>query len=264
MRWRGLVFALGLMAGLAAGVGYAWLVRPARFANAVPASLRADFRDEYIALIAAAFQAGGDAQRAHARLALFPDLQATDLADLGVRLTLLHGGDAAVHGLATLAVLETFPRTPTPALSATTTRMANLTPLATFPLSVSPFPTAAQLATMPPAATPLGSVRLLNREEICDPLVGLRLEVYVRTKNGAPAPGVEVRVRWAEGVDHFFTGFKSSVDLGYGDFRMDADTTYQVEVTGLAAPVGGIRAPACSRGDGSVYYGGVRLRFEGE
>jgi len=264
MRWRGLAFALGFLAGLVAGVGYAWLVRPARFANAVPASLRADFREEYIALIAAAFQAGGDGQRAHARLALFPELQATDLADLGARLTLLRGGDAAVHGLATLAVLETFPLTPTPALSVTATRMANLTPLATFPLTISPFPTAAPLATMPPAATPMSRVRLLNREEVCDPLVGLRLEVYIRTKNGTPAPGVEVRIRWADGVDHFFTGFKPSVDPGYGDFRMDSDTEYQIEVTGLAATVGGIRAPACSRGDGSVYYGGVRLRFEGE
>jgi hypothetical protein len=54
------------------------------------------------------------------------------------------------------------------------------------------------------------------------------------------------------------------MDAGYGDFAMDPDTDYQVELTGLAVPLTGVRAPACSRSGGGVYYGGVRLTFEGE
>jgi hypothetical protein len=263
VRWRWLVLAAGALAGLAAGVGYAWLVRPVRFADAAPASLREDFRDEYLALIAASFQASGDTQRAQARLALFPNLASSDLANLGARLSVLHGDDASVRGLATLAALESAPPRPAPAGLATATAIARTTPLATFPLTVSPFPTAQRPTTAPPAATPIGSLVLLSRDAICDPSMGLRLEVYVRTQDGKPAAGVEVRVRWEAGRDHFFTGLKPSADLGYGDFSMDPDTEYQVELTGLSAPVNAVKAPACSRGDGSVYYGGVRLRFEG-
>ncbi len=261
MRWRWLLLVVGAVTGLAAGVGYAWLVRPARFADAAPASLREDFRDEYLALIAAAFQASGDAQRAQARLALFPDLAPGDLANISARLAVLHGEDASVHGLATLAALETLRPQPTPTGPATATLIARTTPLATFPLTVSPFPSAAPGRPSPPAATPMSAMRLLSSDQVCDPLLGLRLEVYIRTKEGAPAAGVEVRVRWEAGSDHFFTGLKPAVDLGYGDFQMDPDTQYQVELTGLATPVSGVKAPACSRGDGSVYYGGVRLWF---
>ena len=95
MRWRALVLGSGVLAGFMMGVGYAWLVHPARFADAEPASLRADFRDEYIALIASAYQIDGNEQRAQARIALFPDLRPEDLMDLGARLTVLHGADAS-------------------------------------------------------------------------------------------------------------------------------------------------------------------------
>ncbi len=256
MRTRWLMLAAGVLAGLALGAGYAWLVRPVRFADAAPASLRADFRDEYLALIASAYQASGDAPRAQARLALFADVAPEDLTALAARHALVHGADAAVRGLATLAAIESGPLSPT--------ARARQTPLATFPLTVSPFPSAVPFTRVPPAATAMGSLRLLSRDEMCDPLVGLRLEVRVRTRSGAPASGVEVRLRWAGGSDHFFTGLKPSMDAGYGDFAMDPDTDYQVELTGLALPVTGIRAPSCSRGGGSVYHGGVRLVFEGQ
>ena len=264
MRRRWFALAAGVLAGLALGAGYAWLVRPVRFADAAPASLRADFRDEYVALIASAYQASGDVSRAQARLALFADIASEDLTALAARRALVYGADAAVRGLATLAAIESGPPSPTAASSATPTARARQTPLATFPLTVSPFPSAVPFTRVPPAATAMGSLRLLSRDEVCDPLVGLRLEVRVRTRSGAPASGVEVRVRWAGGSDHFFTGLKPSMDAGYGDFAMDPDTDYQVELTGLALPVSGIRAPACSRVSGSVYYGGVRLVFEGQ
>jgi hypothetical protein len=264
VRWRWLVLAAAALTGLAAGVGYAWLVRPARFAEAAPASLREDFRDEYLALIAAAFQASGDAQRAQTRLALFPDLAPNDLADLSARLIVQRGDDASVHGLATLAALETRPPQGTSEGTATAPSTARTTPLATFPLTVSPFPSALTAKPSPIAATPMSGMRLISSDPVCDPVLALRLEVYIRTKQGAPVEGVEVRVRWAGGVDHFFTGLKPGADLGYGDFRMEPDTEYQVELTRLVAPVSGVQAPACSRSDGSLYYGGLRLRFEAE
>ena len=264
MRTRWFALAAGVLAGLVLGASYAWLVRPVRFADAAPASLRADFRDEYLALIASAYQASGDGARAQARLTLFADIAPEDLTALAARHALVYGADAAVRGLATLAAIGSGPPSPAPAGSATPTPRARQTPLATFPLTVSPFPSAVPFTRVPPAATAIASLRLLTRDEVCDPLVGLRLEVRVRTRSGAPAPGVEVRLRWAGGSDHFFTGLKPAMDAGYGDFAMDPDIDYQVELTGLALPVPGIRAPACLRGGGGVYYGGVRLVFEGQ
>ncbi len=246
------------------GVGYAWLVRPARLADAAPASLRADFRDEYVALIASAFRASGDLPRAQARLALFAGSAIDDLAALAARRAQVHGEDSAVRGLATLAAIQSGQPTPAAASSATPTVRARQTPLATFPLTVSPFPTAAPFTRVPPAATAIASLHLVSRDEACDPSVGLRLEVRVRTRSGVPAAGVEVRVRWAGGSDHFFTGLIPTMDVGYGDFAMDPDTDYQVEIPGLALPVAGVRAPACARAGGGVFYGGVRLTFAGD
>jgi hypothetical protein len=63
----------GFVLGLILGVGYSWIVRPIQYINTSPASLRADFKDQYRALIAAAYAANGDLVRARGRLSLLQD-----------------------------------------------------------------------------------------------------------------------------------------------------------------------------------------------
>ena len=63
----------GLVLGLLLGLAYAWAVQPREYTDTAPASLRADFKDQYRALIASAFTATGDLVRAKARLELLED-----------------------------------------------------------------------------------------------------------------------------------------------------------------------------------------------
>jgi hypothetical protein len=71
---RGATFLLtGLLLGIAAGLLFAWVISPVKYVDTEPRSLRADFKDQYRALIAAAYSANGDLGRASARLALLQD-----------------------------------------------------------------------------------------------------------------------------------------------------------------------------------------------
>ena len=58
----------GLALGIGLGLAYAWLVRPVQYTNTYPATLRADYKDRYRALVASAFMANRDVGRAKARL----------------------------------------------------------------------------------------------------------------------------------------------------------------------------------------------------
>jgi hypothetical protein len=71
---RGLWYLLtGLLVGLVLGVAYAWLVQPVRYVDTPPASLGADFKDQYRMMIAVAFAADNDLVRAVERLKLLQD-----------------------------------------------------------------------------------------------------------------------------------------------------------------------------------------------
>ena len=61
---------LGVVVGMLAGLIYGWVVQPVRLVDTSPASLRTDFQDDYVALIAAAYAVTRDLPRAH--LVVFP------------------------------------------------------------------------------------------------------------------------------------------------------------------------------------------------
>jgi hypothetical protein len=63
----------GLVIGIALGLVYAWVVQPVKYVDTPPAALRRDFKDQYRALIAAAYMANHDLVRAKARLELLGD-----------------------------------------------------------------------------------------------------------------------------------------------------------------------------------------------
>ena len=60
---------LGLLLGFAAGLFYSWTINPVEYIDSSPDSLREDFKSDYLTLIASAYVATGDADRARARLA---------------------------------------------------------------------------------------------------------------------------------------------------------------------------------------------------
>jgi hypothetical protein len=60
---------LGLVAGLAVGVLYGWLIQPVEYVDTTPDMLRADFRTDYVLMVAEAYTGDSDLALARVRLA---------------------------------------------------------------------------------------------------------------------------------------------------------------------------------------------------
>ena len=68
------------LAGIAAGLVYGWVINPVKFVDTTPASLRADFRTDYVLMVAESFHAEPDAELAGRRLAIFGADSAAEIA----------------------------------------------------------------------------------------------------------------------------------------------------------------------------------------
>ncbi len=68
------------LVGIAAGLVYGWVINPVKFVDTTPASLRADYRTDYVLMVAEAFHADQDVGLASRRLAIFGSESPADLA----------------------------------------------------------------------------------------------------------------------------------------------------------------------------------------
>ena len=60
---------LGLTLGLTIGLLYGWIIRPIEYVDTAPASLRQDYRADFVLMIAEAYSLEGDLELARERLA---------------------------------------------------------------------------------------------------------------------------------------------------------------------------------------------------
>jgi hypothetical protein len=251
-------FALfaGVALGLAGGLYYAWRVNPVEYTDTAPSSLRADFKASYLTLIASAYASTGDLPRAQARLAIFADPDpAASLAALAQQLLAAGVPAPEAEAVAALASdLSAGPATLPPNQTATPSR----TPTQTRTPTITPTP----LPTRTPTPTPGAPFALAEQQRVCDAsLPGPLLQVVVLDAAGQPVPGVEVNVIWDEGQDHFFTGLKPEMGLGYGDFLMQQGISYTLQLGGGEEPVTGLVAEDCADEQGGFFAGSWRLVF---
>ena len=69
MRWvRLLWFLLSIAVGVALGLAYGWLVKPAGYGGTQPANLRADYKADYVLMVAEVYQKEGSQALAAHRL----------------------------------------------------------------------------------------------------------------------------------------------------------------------------------------------------
>lgn len=68
-RWAWILPALAI--GISLGLLYGWVVDPIEFTDLAPGTLRADYRADYILMVAEAYRAEKDADLAARRLAIF-------------------------------------------------------------------------------------------------------------------------------------------------------------------------------------------------
>jgi hypothetical protein len=192
-------FVAGFLIGLALGLSYTWVIDPPPLTVTGPAALNPHDKEIYTVLIAAAYVADEDLDRARSRLAQLedPDTEKTIVA-LAERY-INEGRDA--HDIRALARLSD-------ALGGTSAAMRRRTP----------------------TTEPVDLFGVVQSTALCDPMTDGLLRVYVRDGAGKGVPGVQILVNWPGGEDRFFTGFKPEADLGYADFEMEPDEIYEVEM----------------------------------
>lgn len=66
--WRFVLFAIAILVGFTAGLGYGWAINPIQYRNTSPDTLQIDYRTDYVLMVAELYQAEGDLAMALARL----------------------------------------------------------------------------------------------------------------------------------------------------------------------------------------------------
>jgi hypothetical protein len=70
-RSRWVFIALALLAGIALGLAYGWLIDPVDYYDLTPDTLRADYKADYVLMVAEAYRSEQDPALAARRLAVF-------------------------------------------------------------------------------------------------------------------------------------------------------------------------------------------------
>jgi hypothetical protein len=96
--------AAGAAAGLAVALAIGWWLAPAQLANSDPSALHPDYRDEYVLMIAAAYEVEQDIELVKERLLLLnPESVADPLLELAERRAQAGNDEEEVARLARLA-----------------------------------------------------------------------------------------------------------------------------------------------------------------
>jgi hypothetical protein len=95
---------VGVVIGLALGLAVGWWFWPVQYTNTAPDVLRQDYRDDYITMVATAYEMEKDLQLARARLELLdPGVPTAPVTDLAERLVGAGGSAADIARLQRLA-----------------------------------------------------------------------------------------------------------------------------------------------------------------
>ena len=88
--WRFLFFALAILAGFAAGLGYGWAINPVRYTSTSPDSLLVDFQADFVLMTAELYQNEGDLALALARLDFLGEIPPLALMDAAIDFAQTH------------------------------------------------------------------------------------------------------------------------------------------------------------------------------
>ncbi len=126
-----------------------------------------------------------------------------------------------------------------------------------------PSPTITRLPTRTFTPTPGAPFALKSEELACNPDQNTPL-IVLQTNDaaGQGVPGVEVVVSWDGGENHFFTGLKPELGLGYADFTMTPGVVYSLRLVEGGQIIPNLSASECEAADGNRYWGSWLLIFE--
>jgi hypothetical protein len=253
-KWLPIIF--GVFLGLSLGLYYAWDVNPVEYMETAPAALQDEYKADYYNLIALAYASTGNIEQAQSRLAQIPD--ANHAGTLGqLAQTRLAAGrpENEVRALAMLAAA--LGERPAASSSTSTPENENTaTPTRTATITRPP-------RTNTPTATPGAPFEIVDKELVCDEdLTPPIIQIEVVDSAGDPVAGVEILVVWDEGEDHFFTGLKPELGVGYADFTMQVGVSYTLQLADSDIPITGLSTEECTGEDDEIYPGSWLLTFQ--
>jgi hypothetical protein len=211
---RGPVFGVlvaSLTGGIILGLVIAWGLWPVEFTDADPVDLRAEFKDDYVRMISAAYELDGNLARAQLRLSLLGLGDLTRFNRQVARERQVDSRSRTLTAMTDLARALSTPPTPSRP-GGDSTSGSNWTAVA--------IPT-----------LPIPAYRLSERTPLtCLEQPGAAaLKVYVRDRRGADQPNVAVEIRWANGDETVYTGLKPERGVGYADYEA-VPNTYAVTI----------------------------------
>lgn len=279
----------GAVLGIALGLIYSWVISPVKYVDAPPYALRADFKDEYRALIAAAYLYSYDLIRAEDRLAQLKDDDVLQSLTRQAQQALTEGHpEAEVRALGSLALaLGQGTSQQTVNTAASTTEAPMPTGIIKTPTAILILPMESQLASQtsnppliistatPPPTNPTRPMNteapsptqgsgliLLETRLICNPDQAQPLiQIQVQDAAGQPVPSIELVVTWEGGEDRFYTGLKPELGLGYADFLMMPEVLYSLRLAEGGQAINDISAAECLLEDGDRYWGSWLFTF---
>jgi len=279
----------GAVLGVALGLIYSWVISPVEYVDAPPYALRADFKDEYRVLVAASYLYSNDLLRAEDRLAQLKDDETAQKVAMQAQRALAEGhpeGEVKALGILAMALGDgAIPLSSSVASTQikinTSTTIANTsTPIIQQPTAspdISQQATPAQKSTTPAlqltetvepvstaTSTPTQGAAFLLQETklLCNPnQTEPMIQVEIQDAAGEPVPSIELVVTWDVGEDHFFTGLKPELSLGYADFLMTPGVVYSLRLVDGGQTVKDLTAAECLSDDGSRYWGSWMLTF---
>ncbi len=253
-RWG---IAFGLVIGILAGLGYAWLIAPIEEFDTEPYQLRLSDKNHYAVAIILEYQQSGDLGEAvnklvQMRLGEDPIQSVADIAcDLAST-----GYVDSTSGLNALRAMKTFYQLQgragcadllVPDIDTADSQILEVvvpTNTATIPPPPSKTPVPDLGPTTPTPALQVVPTIVPQRDfegrianTFCDPAIPALVEVFVVTFNGDGIPGEQVRVRWDGGDSTFVTGLKLERGESYADFQMENGVGYTIDMPGLADPL---------------------------
>ena len=267
----------GLVIGAVIGGLIAITLVPVKYTDTAPYYLDTRDKDVYRGLIARAYLAEADTNRAKARLELLGDVNAEDaLVAQAQQLIAAGENEMESRGLALLAAAiqqNTVQITPLPKVITNPTAAPTFVePTATSevisPTTVQSTSAALITVTPRPTNTPQPTqgapYELVEQEELCDPtLAGGLIQVFVFNRADKPVAGVRIEVSVAGGgVESFYTGLYPEISSGYADYAMAEGMTYNLRVGEAGQLVQNLSVPVCDADGGKQYPGSIKLTFK--